>query len=80
MRYPVDAGSFSDIDEATRIENAATEGVVLASKHLLERLDPDAARALDLDLDTVASTPLAELESSSDEAVGDAGSIRVAAI
>jgi class 3 adenylate cyclase len=68
------------MNEAARIENAATEGAVLASKHLIERLDPDAARAFDLDLDTLAYTPLAELESSSDKAVRDAGSIPVAAI
>lgn len=68
------------MNEAARIEHAATGGTILASKHLLERLDPGAAIGLHIDLDAVAYRPLAELESSDDKAVRDAGSIPVAEI
>jgi len=68
------------MNEAARIENAATEGTVLASKHLVERLDPSHAGDLDLDLDALAYVPLAELESAGAKAVRDAGTIPVAVI
>ena len=68
------------MNEAARIEHAATGGIVLASKHVLERLDAGTAAKLDLDLDTIAYRPLAELESSDAKAVRDAGSIPVTEI
>jgi class 3 adenylate cyclase len=68
------------MNEAARIEHAAIEGTVLASKHVIERLDPGDARKLDLDLDALAYIPLAEVESAGDKAVRDAGSIPVAVI
>lgn len=68
------------MNECARIEHAATDGTILASKHLVERLDPDAARSLDLDLDAVVYRPLAELEGVDAKAVRDAGTIPVTPI
>jgi class 3 adenylate cyclase len=68
------------MNEAARIENAATKGTVLASKQVLERLDSEAAAALDLDPNHLTYTPLAELEASSDKVTRDAGTIPVAAL
>ncbi len=68
------------MNEAARIEQAATGATVLASKDVIERLDGETARDLDLDPDALAYRPLAELESASVKAVRDAGSIPVAII
>ena len=68
------------MNETARIEHAATGGEVLGSKHVIERLDGDAARDLDIDPDALAYTPLAEMESSGEKTVRDAGSIPVAVI
>ena len=50
-----------EVNEAARIEACATGGLTLASKALVERLEPDDAAALDLDPDRVTYTPLADL-------------------
>jgi len=68
------------MNEAARIEAAATGGVILASKDLIERLDPADAHAAGLDPGAVAYTLVAELDGASDKAIRDAGSIPVAAI
>ena len=67
------------MNEAARIESAATDGIVLASKDLLERLDPDAAAELGVDPELL-SYRLVEEHGVSDKAVRDAGAIPVAAL
>jgi class 3 adenylate cyclase len=68
------------MNEAARIENAATKATVLASKHVIERLNSDAAADLDVDPDHLSYAPLSDLELSSDKVVRDAGAIPVAAL
>ncbi|MBK8293906.1 MAG: hypothetical protein IPK93_03690 [Solirubrobacterales bacterium] len=68
------------MNEGARIEAAAKNGAILASKDLTERLDSTDAQASDLELDTLAYTPLGELEGASDKAIRDAGAIPVTAI
>jgi class 3 adenylate cyclase len=68
------------MNEGARIEAAATEGAILASKDLIERLTTDDAEATGLDPDAIAYTPLAELPGLSEKAIRDAGSIAVARI
>lgn len=66
-----------EMNEAARIESAATGGVALASKLLLERLEPSAAADLGLDADALTYLTVGELDGSSEKAVRDAGSISV---
>lgn len=68
------------MNEAARIEGAAREGAILSSKDLIERLDPADAAATGVDPETIAYTPLSELEGAGEKAVRDAGSIPVARI
>lgn len=68
------------MNESARIEAAARDGAILASKDLVERLSPDDAAASGLDPDTLVYTPLGELNGVSDKAVRDAGAIPVTAI
>ena len=77
----LDVNALGDqMNEGARIEAAARNGAILASKDLVERLDPEDARATGLDPDAVAYTPLGELDGSSDKATRDAGAIPVTAI
>jgi class 3 adenylate cyclase len=69
-----------EMNEAARIESAATGGVALASKLLLERLEPGEASDLGLDPDALTYVTVAQLDGSSDKAVRDAGSISVTTI
>ena len=62
------------MNEGARIEAAAKDGAILASKDLIERLDADDAQATGLDPDAIAYTPLGELDGASDKAIRDAGS------
>jgi class 3 adenylate cyclase len=66
-----------EMNETARIESCATDGRMLASKQLMERLDPSDADALRLDLRHLTYTPLAELATASDKARRDAPSIAV---
>ncbi len=66
-----------EMNEAARIESVATNGVALASKNLIERLSPDDAAALAIDLDRVSYRTVASIEQSSNKAVRDAGGIPV---
>jgi class 3 adenylate cyclase len=50
-----------DVNDAARIEACANGGLTLASKHLIERLNPDAADELDLDFDRISYTRLGVL-------------------
>jgi class 3 adenylate cyclase len=68
------------MNEAARIEAAAQAGAILASKDLLERLDPDDAAATAIDPDGIDYVPLGELESTGEKAARDAGAIPVAEI
>jgi class 3 adenylate cyclase len=68
------------INEAARIEACASGGLALASKDLIERLEPDAAAALDLDPDHLTYTPLGDLSSATEKARRDAPSIAVCEI
>lgn len=68
------------MNECARIEAAATNGTILASKELIERLDEADAQAVDVDPDAVAYTALRELPGAGDKAIRDAGSISVAAL
>ncbi len=69
-----------EMNEAARIESAATGGVAFASKLLLERLEPGDAADLGVDPDGLSYTTIGKLDGSSDKAVRDAGSISVTAI
>jgi class 3 adenylate cyclase len=66
-----------EVNEAARIEACASGGRALASKDLIERLDPEDAAALDLDPDHVTYTALGELETATEKARRDAPTIPV---
>ena len=65
------------VNEGARIEACATGGRALASKDLLERLDPEDAAALDLDPARITYTPLADLPTATEKARHDAPAIAV---
>lgn len=64
------------VNETARIQESA-QGVVLASKGLLEHLHDDDARALGVDPDAVAYRTIAELPGASEKAKRDAGTLPV---
>ncbi len=66
-----------EVNDAARIEACATGGRVLASKALIERLDPTDAAALGIDPDGVTYTPLADLDTATDKARRDAPALAV---
>lgn len=66
-----------EVNEAARIEACATGGLALASKALLERLDPADATALGLDPSRITYTPLSDLATATDKARRDAPAIAV---
>ena len=66
-----------EVNEGARIEACATGGRALASKELMERLEPDDAAALALDPDRVTYTPLADLPTATEKARRDAPAIAV---
>ena len=69
-----------EVNETARIEDVAKGGAVLASKYLIERIDPDEAASLGIDLDAISYRLLAHLEGASEKAVRDAGAIPIAAV
>jgi len=69
-----------EVNEAARIEACASGGRMLASKNLLELLDPDDAAALGIDPDHLTYTPLAELTTATEKARRDAPAIAVCAV
>ncbi|MCW3067193.1 MAG: hypothetical protein JWN32_4365 [Solirubrobacterales bacterium] len=69
-----------EVNECARIEQVAKDGALLASKDLLERLDPDDAKRAGLDIGRVTYTPLAELAGEQEKAVRDAGQLAVTAL
>jgi class 3 adenylate cyclase len=66
-----------EVNEAARIEACATGGRVLASKDLIERLEPADARTLGIDPDQITYTQLADLDTATDKARRDAPAIPV---
>jgi class 3 adenylate cyclase len=65
------------VNETARIEACATGGRALASKDLVERLQPDDAATLDLEPDAITYTPLGELVTATEKARRDAPAIPV---
>jgi class 3 adenylate cyclase len=68
------------MNECARIQSVASNGSILASKDLIERLDTDDALATEIDADAIAYTPVADFAGTNDKAARDAGAIPVAAI
>lgn len=68
------------VNEAARIEACASGGLALASKDLMERLEPDDAATLGLDPDRVTYTPLGDLATATEKARRDAPAVAVCAI
>ncbi len=66
-----------EVNEAARIEACASGGRALASKELIERLEPGDAAALDLDPDRITYTQLADLDTATEKARRDAPAIAV---
>ena len=70
----------AEVNEAARIEACATGGRILASKDLIERLDPDDAYDLGIDPDQALYTALADLPHATEKARRDAPAISVCEI
>jgi class 3 adenylate cyclase len=66
-----------EVNECARVQQAAREGEILASKPLVEHLEPEDARAIRIDPDAVIYRTLAELPAAPDKTVRDAGSLPV---
>jgi class 3 adenylate cyclase len=66
-----------EVNETARIEACATGARALASKALLERLDPADASAIDIDPAQASYTPLARLPTAGEKARRDAPAIAV---
>jgi class 3 adenylate cyclase len=66
-----------EFNEALRIQQSARGGVTLASKALLERLDPEDAAGIGLQPERMTYCTVAELPHASDKAIRDAGTIAV---
>lgn len=66
-----------EVNQAARIQEACRGGRSLASKDLIERLDPGAAAALGIDPGAIAYEILGELPDASEKARRDAGGLAV---
>jgi class 3 adenylate cyclase len=66
-----------EVNEAARIEACATGGRLLASKDLIERLDPADAATLGIDQDDITYIQLADLDTATEKARRDAPAIPV---
>jgi class 3 adenylate cyclase len=66
-----------EVNECARIEQTAAGGSLLASKALVERLDPDDAAAVGIAPARVSYQALADLEGADAKAIRDAGLIAV---
>jgi class 3 adenylate cyclase len=69
-----------EVNECARIQQSARDGVLLASKPVVERLDLDDAHALGLDPLTVMYRTVGELPGVTPKAVRDAGGVPVVAV
>jgi class 3 adenylate cyclase len=65
------------VNECARIQSAARDGAVLATKMVLERLNPADAEAVGLVLSALRYQPLAEVAEGDAKAVRDAGGLPV---
>jgi class 3 adenylate cyclase len=65
------------VNEAARIEACASGGLALASKDLVERLEPGAAADLGLEPDRISYTALGDLATATEKARRDAPAIAV---
>ena len=65
------------VNECARIEEASSVNGTLASKNLIEHLDPDDAAALGLDPDKLRYTRVADLDGATEKAIAGAGGIAV---
>ena len=68
------------VNECARIQEAASVGKVLASKHFVEHLSEDALTGVGLDSDKVVYKILAEVDGIPEKVARDAGSIPVTRI
>lgn len=68
------------VNQCARIQQAAHDGEVLASKDLLEHLDHDDAQALGINPDSVVYRTVAEIPGAPEKAVRDAGAIPVTSL
>ncbi len=68
------------MNECARIEAAAKNGSILASKEAIERLEPGDAAEAGIDLDSVSYRLLGKVDGAGEKSVRDAGSIPVTAI
>jgi class 3 adenylate cyclase len=66
-----------EVNEAARLQESATDGEVIVSKDLIERLSPEDAAAVGIDASSVAYVALGELPGAGEKAVRDAGSLAV---
>jgi class 3 adenylate cyclase len=69
-----------EVNETARIQQTARDGALLASKHLLELLEPAAAASLGIAKDALLYAPLEQVPGAGPKAVRDAGHIPVAAL
>jgi class 3 adenylate cyclase len=69
-----------EVNECARLEQSAAGGALLASKALIERLEPPDAAAVGLDPAHMTYRALADLDGADEKAVRDAGLIAVARI
>jgi class 3 adenylate cyclase len=69
-----------EVNECARIQQSARDGALLASKPLVERLDPEVAEAFALDPLTITYRTVGELPGVTPKAVRDAGGIPVVAV
>ncbi|HYH89033.1 MAG TPA: adenylate/guanylate cyclase domain-containing protein [Solirubrobacteraceae bacterium] len=69
-----------EVNECARIQQSARDGVLLASKPLVERLDHEHAQASGLDPLTITYRTVGELPGVTPKAVRDAGGVPVVAV
>ncbi len=69
-----------EVNECARIQQTARDGVLLASKPLVERLDPEHAQDFGLDPLTITYRTVGELPGVTEKAVRDAGGVPVVSV
>jgi class 3 adenylate cyclase len=69
-----------EVNECARIQQTARDGALLASKPLVERLDPEHAQAFGLDPLTITYRTVGELPGVTEKAVRDAGGVPVVSV
>ncbi len=69
-----------EVNEAARVEETAEAGQTLVTKQLLERLTPEDAAKLGVDLEKITYQTVAEHPEASEKAVRDAGGIPVTSV